>query len=233
MTTRSIALLFYLITTLPLFAQITDTTALKNGVYGVFQRNKHGEPQNPVVYYDTTGLLKYSASFQNQQLNGPVIYFDEDGRKTMLTEYKDGLLHGDNIYYYPDGSIQVIWPYRQGDLHGISYSYHPNGKIEWTKAYRNGKFFGERILRDSTGTLFNGDYTTVFPMGHGQYTVTCINGRPHGELKVLGRNDRLGYTGNYNNGLPDGEFVFYGRTGNVIYRDYYKNGKFVNGVQAE
>ena len=233
MKSRATAVIWSLVATLFVFGQRVDTMLTKNGMYGVFQRDKREKPIYPVSYYDSTGVLKYSASYENQQLNGPVIVYDEDGLKTMVMEYKDGLKHGSNTTYYPDGRVHEIWPYRFGEIDGKAYSYHPNGKPEWTKGFRKGKFFGEHILRDSTGVLFNGEYTTVFQMGRGQYSTTCINGRPHREFTVLWNNGLQGYTGHYNMGYAEGEFVYYDKVGNVIYRDYYEKGKFVNGVQGK
>ena len=230
---KSVAFLFLSLASPLLCAQRTDTTEVKNGTYGVFQRDERGNPINPVAYYDSTGVLVYHASFRKNVLHGPVIHYDKSGHKTWLVEYKKGQKDGADIYFYPDGSVQWKRSNRKGKVHGRTESFYPNGNTEWTKAYREGHLFGERILRESTGALFNGEYTTVFPLGTGQYTTTCVNGRPYGKLTVFGPKGEVSYIGNYDKGFPEGEFVYYDKEGHITRKEYYKKGEFVNSVEIK
>jgi antitoxin component YwqK of YwqJK toxin-antitoxin module len=232
---KALLSLCFLLATQLLLAQRTDTLRVKNGQYGVFQRDDRGKPVNPIAYYDSNGVLLYHASYLKNKLDGPVIFFDTLGRKTRLVEYRKGQKHGSEVFYYPDGSAWWRKSNRKGQTDGPSETFHPNGKIEWTKAYRKGALFGERILRDSSGALVNGDYTTVFPMSGGYYTTTCTNGRPHGKLTVFRANGEVGYTGNYNKGFPEGEFIYYDGKGDIVRREFYKNGKaeWVVGIGIE
>ncbi len=228
---KASAFLFLAFTSSQLSAQQIDTTFFENGNYCVFKRRFGGEPINPIAYYNSAGTFIYTACYQGNVLHGPMILYDEEGKKTELIHFKHGLMHGTQINYYPDGQLQAINPFRKGKVHGNATSYHPNGNLEWTKAYREGQFYGERILRDSTGALFNGEYTTYFPKGGGQYTTTCINGRPHAPFTVLRPDGETGYTGNYNNGFPDGEFIFFDKAGAVYRKDHYVMGKFQRSTQ--
>lgn len=224
-------ILFVAFASTQLSAQRTDTTEIKNGVYGVFEADKKGRPKSLAAVYNTTGLLIRHEHYRAGLLHGPVIYFDTLGRKTLQSEYRKGHKHGSDIYYFPEGRVHYQVPFRNGKMHGDMQSFHPNGNIEWTGAFRNGTFFGKRILRDSTGALFNGEYTTFYPMGRGHFTVICINGRPQGEIIVLGPNDKMTFSGNYTNGFPDGEFLFFDRAGTVWRKEYYIMGKFERSTQ--
>mgnify|MGYP001200957607 CR=1 FL=1 len=218
-----------------LFAQPTDTLRIRSGQYGVFQRDDRGKPVNPVAYYDSNGVFLYQASYLKNKLDGPVIFFDSLGRKTRVTEYRKGKRHGSDIFYYPNGSVLLKRTNRKGRTHGPSESFHPNGKVEWTGSYRNGTFFGERILRDSTGALCQGEYTTVFPLRSGNATVSCVNGRPHGAFTAFNSAGKVMYKGSYSKGFPDGEFIYYDRKGDITRREFYKNGKaeWVVGIGIE
>ncbi|MBL8011081.1 MAG: hypothetical protein JNJ64_10780 [Flavobacteriales bacterium] len=211
----------------PLYAQRWDTTEVKNGRYSVFQRDELGRPKNPVAVYDTTGRLLSRVCWREGKLHGPAIQYDSLGRKTWLETYRMGKKHGTEIFYHPNG--QAAWKihYRNGTRTGASATYHPNGRLEWTKPYRRNELYGERVLRDSTGALFNGEYLTVFPLGLGQYKTICTNGRPHGELVVLRGDGTVAYTGRYNKGYPDGEFTYYDKSGKVYRTEFYAKGKCI------
>lgn len=208
-----------------LFAQRWDTTEVKNGRYSVFQRDALGNPKNPVAVYDTTGRLLSRVCWREGKLHGPAIQYDSLGRKTWLETYRMGKKHGTEIFFHPNG--QAAWKvrWRDGVRTGVSETYHPNGRIEWSKAYRGNRLYGERVLRDSTGALFNGEYLTVFPLGMGQYKTICTNGRPHGELVVLRGDGTVAYTGRYNKGYPDGEFIYYDKSGKVYRTEFYAKGR--------
>lgn len=214
-------------------AQKADTTRFKNGNYCVFLRDNHGAPVNPIVYYDSTGVLTHTRSYRGQMLDGPLTVYDREGRKTELITFKSGLKHGNNIQYYPDGSVHNIWPYRMGEVHGNGRTYHPNGQLEWSMGLKFGRLHGLRVLHDSTGALCNGEYTTYFPRNTGHYTTNNINGRPQGMYSVILKDGTTRNTGNFNNGFPEGEFVYYDKAGKVRYRDYYRKGKFVESIQGE
>lgn len=233
MQLRAKVLLIFVVTVNFVLAQSTDTTFSENGSYCVFRTRFGGEVINPVAYYDSTGLFIYTACWRDHRLHGPVINYDREGRKTKLMEYKAGLPDGSEVYYYPNGNVQLVQTFRSGKPHGTSTSYHPNGLVEWERTYRKGKMHGERTLRDTTGAFFNGEYTTHFPMGKGQFTNNFINGRPHGNFTVLGPIGQVRYTGNYTMGVPDGEFVYFDNSDNIISRDYYKKGKFVESDPDE
>lgn len=230
---KAALLLFLAFTPSLLCAQRTDTTEFKNGVYGVFLRDALGNPKNPVAYYDTTGRLLRHVSWRDGLFHGPIVWFDSLGRKTWTGMYKRGKKHGPEVFYYPNGSVLWKLNNRNGSKHGASSTYHPNGRIEWIKPYRNNRLHGERILRDSTGALFNGEYLTVFPIGLGQYRTTCTNGRPDGELIVLRGDGAVSYTGRYNKGFPDGEFLYYDKDGKVYRKEYYSMGKFLHSSENE
>ncbi|MBK9762716.1 MAG: hypothetical protein IPO87_04980 [Flavobacteriales bacterium] len=216
-----------------LAAQKTDTTRFKNGHYCVFDRGKDGFPINPIEYYDTTGVLTHTRSYRGQMLDGPLTVYDREGRKTELIAYKGGLKHGNNIQYFPDGSIHNIWTFRMGEVHGNGRTYHPNGQLEWSMGLKSGRLHGLRVLRDSTGAKFNGEYTTNFPLNRGYYTTSNINGRPHGKFSVMRSDSTMNYTGYFNKGYPDGEYIYYDKAGKVRYRDYYNKGKFVESIQGD
>lgn len=229
---RTIALLFFAFATAPVLAQRTDTTAVKNGMYGVYKVDTRSKPLNPMAVYDTTGRLLRHISYKGGLLQGKVIHFDSLGRTSWTQEYRKGQKHGQETYFHPDGRIMFRAGYRNDAIHGKNITYHSNGLIEWTKSYREGKLHGERILRDSTGALFNGEYRTVFPLGRGHYTTICVNGRPQGKLVATLKSGKVAYTGNYRDGLPDGEFIFFGPEGNIWRKEFYEMGKFVRSTQA-
>ena len=227
---KTVAFLFFSVASSMLCAQRMDTTEVKNGMYGVFQSNKRGFPVSPVAVYDTTDRLRRHESYRHGHLHGPVIYYDSAGTKTRMVTYKKGKKNGREILYYPDGSVQVDVHNRNGVNHGRSTSYYQNGRVEWTKGYRDGKLHGERILRDSTGALYNGEYLTVFRSG-ARYLSVCTNGRPHGKLTMLRPSGEVSYTGNYTNGFPDGEFLYFDNEGEVWRKEYYIMGKFERSTQ--
>ncbi|MBK6548817.1 MAG: toxin-antitoxin system YwqK family antitoxin [Flavobacteriales bacterium] len=213
-----------------LCAQSTDTTEVKNGTYWVVQRDAKGIPVNAVVLYDTTGRMVCRGSYRGGLVHGPMIYFDSTGTKTRLVTYKKGKRNGAEYVYYPNGKTQVQSTNRNGWPQGRSTSYYPNGQVEWTKQYRDGKLFGERVLRDSTGALYNGDYLTEYQSG-ARYTTNCINGRPHGEWNMLRPNGEISYTGHYTNGFPDGEYIYFDNDGKIFRKEYYEMGKFIRSTQ--
>lgn len=215
-----------------LCAQRTDTTEVKNGMYGVFKRDSYGNPQNPVVIHDTTGRLICHQSYRDGLLHGQFIEFDSFGREARSTSYRNGKLHGPEVFYYTDGKVRMFGQKRRGINHGPSITYHPNGSVEWTRAYRNGKLHGERILRDSTGAFYNGENVSYYPMSNGYYTSYCVNGRPHGKWVAKHMNGQVIITGNYTDGFPDGEFIYFAPDGIEWGKDYYKMGKFVRSTRS-
>ena len=227
------AILCFTVLSSLLAAQRTDTTEVKNGRYSVFQRDALGNPKNPVALYDTTGRLLSHASWRDGLLHGQMIWYDSLGRKAWMVTYRKGQKHGPDIYYYPDGTVHWERNNRHDKHHGPSTSYHPNGRVEWKKGYREGRLHGERILYDTIGALFTGEYLTVFPAGLGQYRTTCTNGRPHGVLVVLRGDGSVSYTGNYNKGYPDGEFLYNNTDGTVYRKEYYVMGKFLRSLEQE
>lgn len=212
-------------------AQRTDTTEVKNGRYSVFQRDALGNPKNPVAVYDTTGRLLSRVSWRDGLVHGRLTQYDSLGRRTWMLTYKKGKKQGVERYYYPDGTVQYESRQRKHAVHGKHSSYHPNGKVEWRKAYRHGKLHGERILRDSTGALHNGEYVTRFPLGRGSYTTTCVNGRPQGPVVARSANGTVIYMGQYKDGLPDGEWTFFRPDGTVSWKEQYSNGKFISSTR--
>ena len=228
---KIVAILCFTLLSSLLAAQRTDTTEVKNGVYGVYKVDGRNAALNPMAVYDTTGRLLRHISYKHGLLHGPVIHFDSLGRKTWTLEYRKGRRHGPEAYYYLDGSVMVSQWNRNGVIHGPCTTYHPNGKVEWTKAYRDAKLHGERILRDSTGALANGESTSYFPLDRGRYITTCINGRPQGKMVATLKNGQVAYTGNYKNGFPDGEFIFFSPDGGIWRKEYYEMGRFVRSTQ--
>lgn len=223
--------LFLTIASSHLCAQRTDTTEVKNGMYGVYKVDERGRPLNPMAVHDTTGRLLRHISYKHGLLEGPVIHYDSLGRKTWTQQYKRGQKHGREVYFYPDGTVMISQTNRNGNVHGQSITYHPNGRVEWTKSYRDGKLHGERILRDSTGALVNGEYISFYPFDRGQYTVTCFNGRPQGKVVATLKGGQVGFTGNYTDGYPDGEFIFFSPDGTIWRKEFYEKGKFVRSTQ--
>lgn len=218
-----------------LLAQHTDTVRVRSGLYGVFQRDEHGKRMNPTAFYDTNWVFVAHASYRKEKLHGQLIYYDTLGRKTRVMEYRKGRMHGSDISYYPDGRVQLERSNRKGKADGPAHTFHPNGNVQWTLAYRKGTLFGERVLRDSTGALVNGEYTTFFPRRSGHYTTICTEGRPDGKLTVYRSTGEVMYTGGYKKGFPDGEFIYYDRKGDVVRRESYKNGKaeWIVGIGIE
>lgn len=157
---------------------------------------------------------------------GPISYFDEQGSLRRTLEFKDGKLHGTAVYYYPNGIEWAVMSYRKGELHGVVRSYHPNGAIEAVKPYKRGKLDGERVLRDSTGALVNGEYVEFLPYDSVQVKQTCLNGRPHGRVLVT-RSGRTVLEGSCVNGLAEGIFTTYDKDGRATRRDIYRHGRFV------
>lgn len=191
----------------PLRAQHVDTVQVEEPGLGcmVVKRNKNGEAI------------------------GPVSYFDRDNVLRSRMEFKDGKLHGTAIYFYATGRPWAEVPYRHGEMHGVIRTYHPNGAIEAVKPYKKGMLSGERVLRDSTGALVNGEYVEELPYGSGRVYSTCVNGRPHGMVTVT-RSGRKVLEGNCTNGMPEGVFYSYDEKGNAIRRDLYEKGRFVSSV---
>ncbi|MEZ4756170.1 MAG: hypothetical protein R2817_05030 [Flavobacteriales bacterium] len=105
--------------------------------------------------------------------------------------------------------------------------------MEWKMGYRDERLHGERILHDTAGALFTGEYLTVFPAGLGQYTTIYTNGRPDGVLVVLRGNGAISYTGSYNKGYPDCEFLYHDKDGRVYRKEYYVMVKFMRAVEEE
>lgn len=239
----------------PLCAQQRDTTAVKNGVYWIYNTGKDGRPVGEGLAYDTTGFLRGRETYRRGYSHGELTWYDRHGRRTWTVPYskgyrhgtamqydsldrkihsitfRDGERHGPEIFYYPNGRVHYRVEYRYGQIHGTLRSYHTNGLIEWTGGFRDGEMHGERILRDSTGALYDGEYLTTFPMGMGRYRVTCIQGRPQGEL-IMQRNDStVSYTGWYTDGRPDGEFLYFDREGEVYRKAHFENGVFIRATR--
>lgn len=252
---RTIAFAFLSLATSLLFAQRTDTTEVKNGIYWVFDVGKDGRPVGEGLAYDTTGHLVGRETYRRGFTHGDLVWYDRKGRKAWTVPYikgyrhgtaiqydsldrkihsimfSEGMKHGPEIFYHPNGRVHYRVEYRYGQLHGTLRSYHPNGLIQWTGGYHEGEMHGERILRDSTGALYNGEYLTTFPMKMGQYRVTCTQGRPHGEL-IMQRNDgSVSYSGQYVNGRPDGEFLYFDRKGEVYRKSLFENGVFIRATR--
>ncbi len=235
-----------------LHAQRMDTTEVRNGRYGVFERGKDGHPLGRVAVYDTTGRLVGHETYRRGQrhgpamwydslgratlvlqyrkgrLHGPVVKYDSLGRKVRTTTYRNGLRHGREVFHRPDGRVHWQLAHRNGQHHGPGTTYHRNGRVEWTKPYRDGALHGERVVRDSTGALVNGPYRTDFPSGLGHYTITCIDGRPEGELVVLRTDGTVSYTGAFVKGMPHGEFIYYDQQGAAHRKERYEMGRLVH-----
>jgi antitoxin component YwqK of YwqJK toxin-antitoxin module len=236
-------------------AQQLDTTEVKNGVYWVYETGTNGLPVGEGLAYDTTGVLRGSVSYRQGFAHGDLVWYDRQGRKTWTVPYVKGYLHGTamqydsldrkihsitfregerhgpEIFYYPNGRVHYRVENRYGQIHGTLRSYHTNGRIEWTGGFREGEMHGERILRDSTGALYTGEYLTTFPMNMGHYRVTCTQGRPHGELIMQRDDGSVSYTGQYVNGRPDGEFLYLDREGEVYRKAHFENGVFQHATR--
>ena len=252
---RTTLFAFITLATSSLFAQRTDTTEVKNGVFWIYGTGKDGRPEGEGAAYDTTGRLVGRIAYRRGLSHGQLEWYDGSGRRTWTVPYEKGLRdgvaiqydsldrkihsiayrkgdkHGPEIYNYLNGRVHYALENRNGHLHGTLRSYHPNGLIEWTGGFREGEMHGERILRDSTGALYNGEYVTKFPMGMGQNTVTCTKGRPQGELIMLRNDGKVSYTGAYKDGRPDGEFLYYDRDGKVYRKAHFENGVFVRSTR--
>ncbi len=223
-----VSLFMLVFSAIPLSAQRIDTVQIEHEDvrYMVFNRNAKGAADGPVSYFDGDSVLRRQIEFKEGKPHGTAMYFDEGGVLSSRREFKDGKVHGTSIYYYASGRTWAEMPYREGEFHGVIRSYHPNGALESVKPYKRGKMAGERVLRDSTGALVNGEYNQELPYDSARVYSTCVNGRPHGVVTVT-RNERKTLEGSCTNGLPEGDFIAYDEKGEAIRRDVYVNGKFV------
>lgn len=236
-------------------AQRTDTTEVKNGVFWVHEIGKNGRPIGEGTAYDTTGRLVGRETYRKGFTHGPLIWYDVRGRRMWTVPYvkgyqhgtaiqydsldrkihsitfREGIRHGPEIFYHPNGRVHYRMENRYGQLHGTLKSYHANGLVEWTGGYQEGEMHGERILRDSTGALYNGEYLTTFPMSMGQYRVMCIQGRPQGELIMQRKDGSVSYSGRLENGRPVGEFLYFDRKGEVYRKAHFENGVFIRATR--
>lgn len=252
---RNCALIIIALITSLLQAQQLDTTETKNGVYWVLTRGKNGRPVGEGLAYDTAGNLVGRETYRRGFTHGDMVWYDRQGRKAWTVPhvkgfrhgtavqydslerkihsitFREGMKHGPEIFYHPNGRIHYRMENRYGQLHGTLRSYHTNGLVEWTGGFREGEMHGERILRDSTGALYNGEYLTTFPMKMGQYRVTCTQGRPHGKLIMQRHNGSVSYSGQYVNGSPDGEFLYFDRKGEVYRKAHFENGVFIHATR--
>jgi antitoxin component YwqK of YwqJK toxin-antitoxin module len=190
----------------------------------------YAQPSDTVFHTDKDTRYKYSIVTRDDKgrLHGTVNSYGRHGQLMRSAEYAKGILHGTDTYYYKNGQVSMIAPYVNGKIHGISHLYHPNGNVEWIKGYKNGKLDGERIARDSSGTLLDGEHEfQIAPNSNVTMKVFCINGRPHGAFSANHPNGKVSFTGRYENGLPEGDYVYYNWNGQVDHVDEYRNGKFI------
>jgi len=177
------------------------------------------------AFYDHGGYSTFTRNV-SLKIEGMVFYHDKNHTLTSIHEYQNGVKEGISTWYYPDGIIQIKIPYKEGVVHGEVISYHPNGRIEWIRPYKHGKMDGLRIVRDATGALVNGAYTTV-SVGSVNYTVKCVEGIPNGKFELTQLDGTIALQGQYINGCPDGIFTYFDSEGKVESKQFYKTGTYI------
>lgn len=110
-------------------------------------------------FYPSTGALKSSSEYSNDQKHGMTRRYATDGRIIGESHWNNGVRHGSNIEWYtdsPDGNPKMcnMEHHLNGEKHGVFMKWAFSGKLTMYGVYRNGQRHGRfAAWFESTGGL--------------------------------------------------------------------------------
>lgn len=99
---------------------------------------KHGAKK---LWFES-GVLSYSANYNEGKLTGEVHSFWSNGNKKSLSNYKNGILHGTQTQWYSSGVIFKELNIENGIEVGIQRAWRENGTLYNNYEMRDGKIYG-------------------------------------------------------------------------------------------
>jgi antitoxin component YwqK of YwqJK toxin-antitoxin module len=190
--------------------------------------------QGPATHYFPSGQVREADNYVDNRIEGESKTYYPSGKIEWLNNFVYGMKHGKQIHYYEDGNIQEESDYRYGVRDGKYISYYPNRQVENVINYKNDVLEGERMNYDESGELilkrfYHDDYMTGF-------TYSDKNG---GLVPVIPvKNETGAIKAYYKNGATSIEYTL--RRGNIEGDRiiYFPNGKvstqefYVSGDQT-
>ena len=110
---------------------------------------KHGE----YVSYWENGKISSSGYFDNGKMDSLWNFWDQSGNIEGISRWKGDLKHGKWTAFYNSGQIQKESIFHKGKLEGFQFEYHQNGSKALQAEWANGKKCGTWKYWDENGTL--------------------------------------------------------------------------------
>ncbi len=113
-----------------------------------------GEQKDSVwSFYDATGLLISTETFNKGKKEGLAKIFLPDGKVSEEKNYKDGKLNGPFRQYYSDMSVKAEGAYINDNYNGKCTWYYPNKAVAAQGVYENNVKKGVWLYKEKDGKL--------------------------------------------------------------------------------
>lgn len=175
----------------------------RGGVLREERRYVAGEQRGAWTVYWPEGGPRERGGFDEQgKRHGPRERFREGGGKESSEPWVHGKREGLAREWYPSGKPRREQTWAGDVLHGLSRSFHETGQLEAVTCYREGALVPGTAA--CTGKKGPEVWTRYFADGKPAEVVTYLDGKRHGEHRLLNRDGSLRSATSYLHDLRDG-----------------------------
>lgn len=143
------------------------------------------------IYYGPKGEEAQRAWLDNG--NGEMVLNYQDGSKRYTANYQNGELEGEVSWYYPNGKLEKQGKYISDTREGEWKDFYDNGQVENIFIYVHGMLEGKYVSYFKNGNIeiegnyednsLNGSYKRYFENGKLRFEYNYKNDMLHGECK--------------------------------------------------
>ena len=193
----------------------------------VFSQSKNiVEPKKDTIRYCSGTIVSIIESDVNGQYHGKLTRYYRSGKPSEIFNFNHGELDGKAIYFYESGDTNLVENYKNGFLHGQSKAYYQNKKVMYFETYYGGTFQNECGYFDLEANAVNG-FFKAYCQGLVR-KVTCVNGKPEGDLLIFGEVDcKLYQQIPFKNKVLEGRMISYKSNGEKERACLFENGKYI------
>lgn len=240
MTTRSFALLSFLVTASFCMAQPGGA---------INQKDDLGHKQGPWqrTWAEST-QLRYTGQFKDDKPVGSFTYYSTTGKVESQVSHYAGSNAAHGKHFHPNGKLMAEGRYLGQEKDSTWNYYDDAGILRSTEHWNAGKMDGEMTAFYTDGKVAerrnfkngkeNGKAEQFYNDGKPKYQATYVKGAPEGSETFFFPKGNKEIQGNYVNGSRDGGWTYYNEDGSVQMQVLYAQGTFVkqkyeNGLFTE
>jgi len=124
-----------------------DIYRISNGSHiSTILYRENGKDTLRILSYDTAGMLRKVAPYENGVLHGKYEELDTLGNVTIEGQMRSGKMHGTWKRFYPEGELRSKFMMSEGVMHGTDSIWDKSGNLVEAYEYKDGE-----LLKSSNG----------------------------------------------------------------------------------